>query len=180
MRMQLRHSALLMIDLQTRLAPAIHESDRVISHALWLAKLATKLKAPAVITEHCPHKIGHSLPEVLEAAPHARIVHKQHFSAHTDGCLAGSAIEACRQVIVCGTEAHVCVMQTALDLRWEGKDVFVVAQACGSRDPENKALAFERMRGHGIEVVSPEMVAFEWLGKGDTPLFSQINREFIR
>lgn len=180
MRMTVRSSALLVIDLQTRLAPAIHDSEQVLARAVWLARLATRMEVPVVITEHCPHKIGHSVPAVLAAAPKARTVHKQCFSAQADGCLAGSAIEACRQIVVCGTEAHVCVLQTALDLRWAGKDVFVVASACGSRHPDDKALALDRMRAHGIEIVSPEMLAFEWLEKGGTPLFSEINRDFIR
>ena len=85
-----------------------------------------------------------------------------------------------RQVIVCGTEAHVCVQQTALDLRWAGKEVFIVAEASGSREPANRDLAFARMRSHGIEIVSREMVAFEWLQRGGTELFREVNRDFIR
>ena len=92
----------------------------------------------------------------------------------------GTAVEKQRQVIICGTEAHVCVQQTALSLRWAGKQVFVVADASGSRDPANRDLAFERMRGHGIEIVSREMVAFEWLQRGGTDLFREVNRDFIR
>jgi nicotinamidase-related amidase len=58
---------------------------------------------------------------------------KTHFSCVSDGCLAGTPVEARRQVVVVGTEAHVCVLQTVLELRWQGKEVFVVADAVGSR-----------------------------------------------
>ncbi len=85
---------------------------------------------------------------------------RRYFSAQADGCLEDTAVAGCEQVIVCGTEAHVCVQQTALDLRRAGKQVFIVAEASGSRDPANRDLAFTRMRGHGIEIVSREMVAF--------------------
>ena len=97
-----------------------------------------------------------------------------------DGCLEHTAVAGCEQVILCGTEAHVCVQQTALDLRAAGKQVFIVAEAAGSRAPANRDLAFERMRGHGIEIVSREMVAFEWLQRGGTELFREVNRDFIR
>jgi nicotinamidase-related amidase len=77
-------------------------------------------------------------------------------------------------------EAHVCVQQTALELKWQGKEVFVVADSIGSRDPADKALALERMRSHGIEIVSREMTVFEWLRRADTPLFKEISVEFLR
>jgi nicotinamidase-related amidase len=77
-------------------------------------------------------------------------------------------------------ETHVCVLQTVLDLKAAGKDVFVVADAVGSRTPENKALALERMRQNGVVVVSGEMVAFEWLRVAGTPQFREISREFLR
>lgn len=180
MRMNAEKSALLIVDLQTRLAPAIHEGEQVVEQACWLARLAARMAVPVVVTEHCADKIGGTLACVREATPEARYVGKRRFSAWADGCLAGSAVEACRQIVVCGTEAHVCVLQTALDLRWAGKEVFVVDGACGSRVPGDKALAFERMRQHGLEIVSREMVAFEWLEEGGTALFGEINRAFIR
>jgi nicotinamidase-related amidase len=77
-------------------------------------------------------------------------------------------------------ESHVCVLQTVVELRGQGKQVFVVADSVGSRDPADKQLALERMRGHGIEIVSREMVAFEWLRQAGTPIFREINQEFLR
>ena len=71
-------------------------------------------------------------------------------------------------------------LQTALDLIARGKEVFVVAEAVGSRRPEGKALALERLRQHGAQIVSREMVAFEWLHRAGNDRFRQISREFIR
>ena len=85
-----------------------------------------------------------------------------------------------QQVVLCGTEAHVCVLQTVLDLRWQGKEVFLVADAVGSRKPADKDAALARMRSHGVEIVTREMVAFEWLHDSAGPLFREINRDFIR
>lgn len=180
MLMNAEKSVLLIIDVQTGLAPAIHEGERIISNVIWLAGVASRIDVPVVVTEHFPDKIGHTDPRLKAVTPAAAYVTKQHFSASADGCLSATAVSDCRQVVICGTEAHVCVQQTALELRWAGKEVFVVADASGSRDPANRDLAFERMRSHGIDVVSREMVAFEWLRKGGTPLFREVNREFIR
>lgn len=173
-------SVLLIVDVQAKLAPFIHDGERVAAHCVWLAQVAARMGVPVVVTEHFPEKIGGTLDAVRAATPAARYVSKQCFSAPADGCLDGTAVEQRRQVIVCGTEAHVCVQQTALDLRWAGKEVFIVAEAAGSRDPANRDLAFARMRSHGIEIVSREMVAFEWLQRGGTELFREINRDFIR
>ena len=110
----------------------------------------------------------------------APVVTKTHFSCVADGCLDGTAVDSRRQVVVVGTEAHVCVLQTVLELRWQGKEVFVVADAVGSRKPADREAALARMRSHGIEVVTREMVAFEWLHESATDLFREVNRDFIR
>jgi len=180
MLMNREKSVLLMIDIQERLAPAIHEGSRLVDNCVWLAGVAARVGVPVVVTEHWPQKIGGTVAAVRAATENAQYVSKECFSAESDGCLKATAVEACRQVIMCGTEAHVCVQQTALELRWAGKEVFIVADASGSRDPVNRDLAFARMRSHGIEIVSREMVAFEWLQRGGTDLFREVNRDFIR
>ncbi len=96
------------------------------------------------------------------------------------GCLPPLPGSDRRQWVVCGTESHVCVLQTVLQLRQDGKEVFVVEDAVGSRRPSDKALALERMRRHGIDVVSREMVAFEWLKRAGSDLFRAVSRDFLR
>jgi nicotinamidase-related amidase len=180
MLMNREKSVLLIIDMQEKLAPAIHDSQRIVESCVWLAQVAARVGVPVVVTEHFPDKIGHTLPALKAVTEDAHYVVKQCFSSFAERALEPTAVEACRQVIMCGTEAHVCVQQTALELRWSGKEVFIVAEASGSRDPANRQLAFERMRSHGIEIVSREMVAFEWLQRGGTELFREVNRAFIR
>lgn len=175
-------SVVLVIDVQERLAPAIHDGQRVIDNSAWLIHVAARVGVPVVVTEHFPAKLGTTVEPVRSVAVEAgaQFVTKAYFSAHSDGCLDATLLKERRQVIVCGTEAHVCVQQTALDLRRAGKQVFVVADACGSRDAANRDLAYARMRSHGIDIVSREMVAFEWLERGGTDLFRDVNRDFIR
>ncbi len=180
MLMNREKSVLLLIDIQARLAPAIHQGQKVAENCIWLAGVAERCGVPTVVTEHWPQKIGGTLESLRAATSHAQYVSKECFSAEADGCLKNTAIDERRQVIICGTEAHVCVQQTALGLRWAGKEVFVVGDACGSRDPADRELAYARMRTHGIEIVSREMVAFEWLQRGGTELFSAVMRDFIR
>lgn len=101
------------------------------------------------------------------------------FSATDDALLAQPGGER-QQFVVCGAEAHVCVLQTVLELLARGRQVFIVEEAVASRLPANKALALERMRQAGAVIVSREMVAFEWLERAGTEQFRDVSKTFIR
>ena len=174
------HSLLLLIDLQERLAPAIRDIDAVLRHNLWLVAVAQRLAVPAAATVQYPAGLGPMVPTLTARIQAEDIVEKIHFSAVADGCLEALAGFSRRQVVLTGTEAHVCVLQTALDLLAIGKEVFVVAEAVGSRRPEDRELALERLRQEGCRIVSREMVAFEWLHKAGSDIFREISREYLR
>ncbi len=180
MLMDKDQSLLLVVDVQERLLPVIHDWQRLLDNVCWLVKVAQKLGVPVLASEQYPRGLGHSHSELgkLLAAPD--IVEKLHFSCVAAQCLTGLPGAERPQVVVCGIESHVCVLQTVLELREQGKQVFVVADAVGSRDPDNKALALARMRGHGVEIVAREMVAFEWLKQAGTPLFKEISADYLR
>lgn len=171
-------SLLLMVDLQERLAPAIMNIEQVVEHNLWLAQVARRLSVPVVATVQYPAGIGPLLSQLRDQVD--AVVEKIHFSAVADGCLDGLAAMARPQVVVTGTEAHVCVLQTALGLRAAGKQVYVVAEAVGSRRAEDRQLALERLAQEGCRIVSREMVAFEWLQRAGTDVFREVHRAFIR
>ena len=175
-----QQSTLLLIDLQERLAPAIHAVDAVLGHNRWLVDVAQRLSVPVIATVQYPAGLGPMVPELAARIPADSVVEKICFSAVADGCLEGLPGFSRRQVVLTGTEAHVCVLQTALDLLARGKDVFVVAEAVGSRRPEDCALALERLRQEGCRIVSREMVAFEWLHRAGSEMFRQVSREFLR
>ena len=174
------HSMLLLIDLQERLAPAIRDIDAVLRHNLWLVAVAQRLAVPAAATVQYPAGLGPMVPTLTARIQAEDIVEKIHFSAVADGCLEALAGFSRRQVVLTGTEAHVCVLQTALDLLAIGKEVFVVAEAVGSRRAEDRELALERLRQEGCRIVSREMVAFEWLHKAGSGIFREISREYLR
>jgi nicotinamidase-related amidase len=174
------HSSLLVIDVQERLLPAIHDWQRLLDNQIWLVRVAQRLGVPVLASEQYPRGLGPTHGALRQLLHEGVIADKLHFSCVAADCLDGLNGVDRRQTVVCGIEAHVCVLQTALELRWQGKEVFVVADAVGSRDPHNRDLALARMRQHGIEIVSREMVAFEWLKRAGTDEFRQISREFLR
>lgn len=173
-------SALLVIDVQERLLPHIHDWQRVLGHIDWLVQVAQRIGVPVAATEQYPKGIGHTHPLVAGRLPANATGVKLHFSCVDGNCLPGLPGMERPQLVVCGTEAHVCVLQTVLQLAAAGKQVFVVEEAVGSRDPQHKALALERMRQHGIQIVCREMVAFEWLGRAGTDLFRDVSKNFLK
>lgn len=173
-------SLLLLIDLQERLAPAINDVEAVLRHNVWLLEVAQRLAVPVGATVQYPSGLGPMVDDLSTRIPPGQVVEKMHFSAVADACLAGIPEFSRRQIVLTGTETHVCVLQTALDLLARGKEVFIVAEAVGSRRPEDRALALERLRQEGCRIVSREMVAFEWLRRAGSETFRQISRDFLR
>lgn len=173
-------SSLLVIDVQDKLLHHVHGWQSLLQNVIWLVRVAGKIGVPVMASEQYPKGLGHTAAELLRELPEGAVVEKLHFSCGAAGCLPGLPGADRPQVVICGMESHVCVMQTAIDLKESGKDVFVVGDSVGSRTPADKAFALDRMRDHGIEVVSREMVAFEWLHQAGTPLFKEISLGFLR
>lgn len=175
---------LLVVDMQDRLLPVIDDWQRLLDNVMWLVQVAQKMGVPVLPVELYPQGLGQTHADLRALLPDQSIIQKIHFSCVAGGMFGPgqSAMPGAQrgQVVVCGIESHVCVLQTALELREQGRAVFVVADAVSSRDPASKTLALERMRSHGVDVVSREMVAYEWLKQAGTPLFREISRQFLR
>lgn len=180
MLMDAERSVLFVVDMQERLLPAIDAGAQVLGHCVWLVRLAQRLRVPVVVSEQYPRGLGRSVPALREVLPDAAFVEKVFFSCVAGGALQPLPVFGREQWIVAGTEAHVCVQQTVLDLRAAGKAVFVVAEAVGSRRQHDRELALTRMAAGGAQIVSREMVAFEWLKRAGTDLFREVSRDFIR
>ena len=157
-------STLLVVDLQERLMPAIAEAAGVLGNAGRLVRAATRLEVPVTTTEQDPTKLGPTVREIADLLPTSAVT-KSTFAAD---------LSIPSGVVVCGCEAHVCVLQTVLALRASGHDVAVVADAVGSRAAGNRDAAIARMRDHGVDVVTTEMVVFEWLGSSRHPAFREV------
>ncbi len=177
MLLDAERSVLVVIDFQERLAPAIHDIDAVVSNARILMKAADRLGVPMLVTEQYPKGLGHTVAPIAELAPADSVVEKIEFSAAGNATFDRRLAALGRpHAVICGIEAHVCVLQTALLLADRGLTTFLVRDACSSRRPASIAAAFERAERHGIEPVTTEMTVFEWLRRADSPEFRDLSK----
>ncbi|EIM25521.1 isochorismatase family protein [Microvirga lotononidis] len=176
MLLDAERSQLLVIDLQARLMPAIHDGEAVLRNVRILLQSARQLGVPVTVTEQYPKGLGATVPQIHEMlTPEAPILAKTTFSAARDPGVA-ERVAALRgngrnQLVICGTEAHICVLQSALEFRTSGLDVFVVADAVSSRSSHSVSAACARLLHAGCQWVTTEMSAFEWMGKAATDDF---------
>jgi nicotinamidase-related amidase len=160
-------STLLIVDFQSRLMPAIEGGAVVVANARRLLDAAKMFGVPILFTEQNGGGLGHTLPE-LAAAADGQVAPKMSF----DACRTAGFIDRLGDrpdLIVAGCETHVCVLQTVLGLIAAGRRVYLVRDAVGSRRAESKETAIARMARHGAEIVTTEMVVFEWLGTAEDP-----------
>ncbi|SEL52759.1 Nicotinamidase-related amidase [Variovorax sp. YR750] len=195
MLLDVSQSQLVLVDYQERLMPAIFEGEAVAQNAVRLGKMAKLLQVPAWGTEHNPSKLGQNLPDIR--AQCQRTLSKMHFSGVEEGLgewlrvpakapqgnarslpkhlqKPQTAAEERNSIVIAGCEAHVCLLQTALDLLEDEFEVWVVTDACSSRTERNRDAAFDRLAGAGAELVTTEMVGFEWLRTAEHPAFPEV------
>lgn len=174
------NSTLLVIDVQEKLLPKIYENQEVMKNVIWAIDLAETIGIPAVLTEHCPDKIGTTPAIIREKFEETDIVAKTYFSAVQEGNLLDHIQKGKKQIVVAGTEAHICVQQTVLDLLELDYEVFILDSAVGTRNPIDKERALQRMQQNGAEIITRDMLAFEWLEKAETELFKIVLNKFIK
>jgi nicotinamidase-related amidase len=161
------NSCLVVIDIQDRLTEAmpVKVVIRLKKNSAMLIKAAKILSIPVFVTKQYPKGLGPLVPEIEEVLPeNAQYFEKTCFScADADNFTSQLSITGRRQIILAGVEAHICVLQTAIDLSASGYEVYVVADAVCSRHRENYENALQRMRHSGIIECNTESVLFEWL-----------------
>jgi nicotinamidase-related amidase len=168
-------SALVVIDMQERLVPAMQAPARTIQNTRLLLKSASRTGVPVILTEQYPQGLGETVPAIKSAADDALIFPKIHFSCMEDPAFEQHFKSLGRhQVILAGMEAHICVMQTAASMAEEGYEVFVVSDATASRTIESETACLQRLSAAGISIVTTEMVIFEWLGQAGTTAFKEL------
>ncbi|HEX7888573.1 MAG TPA: isochorismatase family protein [Ramlibacter sp.] len=196
MLLDAEESQLVLVDYQTRLLPAIHEGDRALANAVRLARIAQLLDVPLWCTEENPESLGPTV-DALQPLVAGRVLTKMAFDGSSvllprlkpaprqQGGNARSLPKHLQKaapppaptresLVLAGCEAHVCLLQTALGLLEEELEVWVVTDACSSRDERNRDAAFDRLAGAGAELVTTEMVAFEWLRDAGHPRFEEV------
>ena len=166
-------STLLIVDMQGRLMPVIHDGDAVLAANVKLAQAARLLEVPVVATEHHSKMLG------VTAAPLAELVQSTFQKMHFVGARAGLRgwLPAARKtVLVTGCEAHICVLQTVIGLTEMGYRAVLVSDAAGSRKPSDHHAALRRARAHGADIVTTEMAIFEWMETCEHPRFRDVLR----
>lgn len=191
---------LVLVDFQARLKPAMLDADAVWANAARLATLAQALQVPTWGTEQNPSRLGEMPPEIRSYCQ--KVLAKMQFSAVEEGLAEwlqpepvqaprGNArslprhlqkppvqAESRKSIVLAGCEAHVCLLQTALDLLEDEFEVWVVTDACSSRTERNRDAAYDRLAGAGAELVTAEMVAFEWVRSAEHPDFKLLQSLF--
>lgn len=157
----------MVVDIQSRLSATMPESDAalMVKNVSNLLKAANILEVPVLLTEQYPKGLGASVPEIIAELPEgSRVFQKTGFSCCSAvGFNQVLAQSSRRQVILVGQETHICVLQTALELLYKAYQVYVVEDACCSRQSMHKKNAFERIQQQGATIVNHESVLFEWL-----------------
>ena len=161
------NSSLLLIDVQTKLFPKILDSQRLENSILNCLEVFYTLNIPIFFSEQYPKGLGFTIDKVLEKllSYKAYKFEKTSFSCFPYSSEPNNAPQLLKtkQVILIGIETHICVLQTAMDLKNKGQEVFVIFEAVGSRKNYDKELAIKRMINNGIQVVTFEMMLFELL-----------------
>ena len=188
-------SQLVLVDYQTRLMPDIYEGAQALANGVRLGQAARLLGVPTWGTEQNPSGLGPNPPEIRALCKDTLV--KMHFSAVEEGLgewlrpepqsPQGNARSLPKHlqkavphvvqrncIVMSGWEAHVCLMQTALDLLEDEFEVWVVTDACSSRTERNRDAAFDRLAGAGAELVTTEMVLFEWLRTAEHAQFKDV------
>lgn len=166
-------SLLLVIDIQEKLMPVIENAEGVIANSRRLLEGAAIFGVPVCFTEQNAGGLGSTVSPLKPGE--AAVVHKMTFDATRSEAFA-ELVPFDRDIVAVGCEAHVCVMQTVLGLLKASRRVYVVRDAVGSRVSASREAGIHRMERHGAEVVTTEMVLFEWLGSARHPRFRDAMR----
>ena len=174
MKIKSENTCLLFIDIQERFKPVISGMDDVVKNTLILAKAARILEIPFIVTQQYPAGLGQTLPEILDILKPEDVIEKTAFSCYNEPCFVRRLNELNRRdVIICGIETHVCILQTVFDLLSNNYRVFVLADATSSRHIEDKELALSAIRDAGAVVISTESILFMLLADSKHPHFRE-------
>ncbi|MBO5384835.1 hydrolase [bacterium] len=177
--LNIEQSALVIIDIQDKLVMASKYGTEVADNASKLAKAANILNIPTIVTEQYPQGLGGTVLEVQNAlAQNSSKFEKTSFSALLEENFANKIAElkqnGIKQIALCGIETHICVLQTAYDLISQGFEVYIVKDACASRNKKEYKTGLELLKQYGAKTTCVEIALFEWLKTAKHPNFKEI------
>lgn len=179
-----QRSVLMVVDVQEKLVPAIHNGREVVRRSEFLLNAAERLQIPVVVSEQYPQGLGPTVTELRDHPAVGHIFDKTRFSAADCFCAhlgispetAPDAHSSRDQVVLAGIESHVCVLQTAFDLLGRGFRVYIVEDAAGSGTERDHSTGMQRLRDAGAVICSAESVVFEWCETADADEFKTLSK----
>lgn len=170
-------AALLVIDVQEKILPVIYEHERVVENVLKLINGFKIMGIPIFITEQYPKGLGPTETKIKEVLGNVAAIQKMTFSCYgTENLFNELKQKNIRQIVVCGIESHVCVIQTVLDLIANDFQVYVAADAVSSRRKFDYEMALRRMEINGAEITLTESALFELLDTCGTDEFKSVSK----
>ena len=171
-------AALAVIDMQEAFRPVMSDFGEVASRIATAVEGARLLEVPVIVTEQYPKGLKHTAEEIVARLPaELKAIEKSCFSScGSEDFLSQLIGRNIKQVLVCGIEAHICVLQTSLDLLERGFEVFMLVDCITSRKPENKQAALARLAQAGAIYSTLEMALFEMMRSADSPQFKAIQK----
>jgi nicotinamidase-related amidase len=177
MRILKKHTIGLVIDIQDRLVPVMEENEQFVENCGKLIQGLQVLGLPILVTQQYTKGLGETIEEIKALIPDFHFIEKKDFSCYDDPVFAEKlALSGAKNVIICGIESHVCVLQTAIDLKEAGYVPVVVMDCVASRSFDNLDLAMERFRQEGIIMTSMESILFELTRSSAAPVFKEISK----
>lgn len=174
-------SCLLLIDVQEKLTPYVRDAEALVKRCQWLMRLADDLGVPHIVSEQYPRGLGATVTALKELSTVENPCEKVHFSCWREPSFKNRLQDLHKnQLILIGIETHVCVLQTALDLLDQGFQVFVVVDAVSSRFELDYHYGLKRMKQAGAQLVTAEMVFFEWLERAGTAQFKALSAAYMK
>lgn len=181
MLLEREKSGLLLIDVQEKLTPLVKDSANLVERCQWMMRLAIDLSVPVLLSEQYPKGLGPTVMPLRSFIPTEQIVDKVHFSCFRALQFKQNLANINKtQLVLIGIETHVCVLQTALDLKRAGYEVFVVVDAVSSRFELDYKYGLKRMKQEGVKLVTSEMVFFEWIGQAGTEQFKVMSKAYLQ
>ena len=177
MRILEEKTVAIVVDIQERLFPVMYEKENMLKNCEILIAGLIELSIPLIVTQQYTKGLGETLPEIKSQIPDFSYIEKRDFSC----CGELSFVEKLKEtgaenVIICGIESHICVLQTAVDLKEAGLNPIVVMDCVSSRTKENIETAKERFRYENIMMTSCESILFELTRSSTAPAFRAISK----
>ena len=177
MRIKPENALVMIIDEQVKLLPTIYENEKILKNTEILIKGLRLLDVPFLITQQYTKGIGPSDPAIYESAGTEAYYEKRTFSCWDTQEIRDAIVSSGRrQIVLCGIESHICVMQTAIDLIANGYTVYLVEDCASSRRKNDKETALRRMTAEGVLLTTYESLLFELMVTSTHPNFREVSK----